>query len=111
MVLRFGPFIFSGILLFSCSSGETKNADTEISNVDVISVGEGLYAKHCASCHGSEGDLGSSGAKDLKSSMLPDSEIKRQINDGKGAMPPLKAVIDSDEDIDSIIVYIKTFRR
>ena len=51
-----------------------------------LPLGQELYALHCASCHGESGDLGLSGAKNLKTSALTISEIKAIVKSGKNGM-------------------------
>lgn len=99
------------LLLFSCNSGKTEEKSKDGDEVEEVTMGEGLYTMHCSRCHGSDGKLGMSGAKDLCTSNLPDDSIRHQIEYGKGSMPPMKETIGSSEDIDSIIAYIKKFRK
>ena len=49
--------------------------------------GKALYENTCASCHGSDGKLGLSGAKDLSATLLDAGAIKGIILHGKGMMP------------------------
>jgi cytochrome c-type biogenesis protein CcmH len=46
----------------------------------------GLYARECASCHGTVGQ-GVAGNPNLQNSRLSLAEIKSIISEGKGAMP------------------------
>ena len=49
--------------------------------------GETLFKANCVLCHGNDGKLGASGAKDLSASTMEVSEIKQIILNGKGLMP------------------------
>ncbi len=73
--------------------------------------GAELFQDHCASCHGMDGKLGASGAKDLSKSRLNDDRIRKMIEKGKGNMPPMGAVLGSQIAIDSVINYTKTLRK
>lgn len=109
MVLRF--FIFSFILLLTaCGSGSVKNEDV-IPNETPEEKGESLYILNCASCHGEDGKLGSSGAKDLSVSKLSDQQIEEIIRKGKNAMPSQEAVLETDENIRLVIEHVKTLKR
>ena len=47
-----------------------------------MTPGEEVYVKHCKLCHGSSGDLGLSGAANLKISVLNNAEIMTVVSDG-----------------------------
>jgi len=79
------------------------------SSYDVLVHGEALYVANCANCHGPQGKLNLSGAKDLSQSTLDDPEIKHLIRNGKNAMPPYDHVYDDDE-IQALTAYVKTLR-
>lgn len=108
MVLRI-YFIF-GLLfgLASCSNNQSQN--------DVLppetpeEKGASLFIMHCASCHGEDGKLGASGAKDLTMSKLSDKEIENIIVNGKNAMPPMSVLLENKENIDLVIKHVKSLR-
>jgi mono/diheme cytochrome c family protein len=109
MVLRIYFFSIILIGLISCSNNESK--------VDVLppetpqEKGASLFLIHCASCHGEDGKLGASGAKDLTSSKLSDKEITNIINNGKNAMPPMNVLLENKENIDLVIKHVKSLRK
>lgn len=72
-------------------------------------VGQKLYERHCARCHGNDGTKGSFGATNLRQSILPDAAIIRQIEKGKGFMPPFRRKLAADE-IAQVMIYIKSLR-
>ena len=109
MVIRIYFFSIILIGLISCSNNESK--------VDVLppetpqEKGASLFLIHCASCHGEDGKLGASGAKDLTSSKLSDKEITNIINNGKNAMPPMNVLLENKENIDLVIKHVKSLRK
>lgn len=84
--------------------------DTGSANYDVSKHGEALYARNCSVCHGEEGNLKGSGAKDLTVTVLDETAMKSLIMNGKNAMPPYKAIY-SEVEINAVIAYIKTFKK
>ena len=73
--------------------------------------GASLFLMHCASCHGEDGKLGASGAKDLSVSKLTDKEIENIINNGKNAMPPMKVLLENKDNIELVIKHVKSLRK
>lgn len=65
---------------------------------------QALFIKRCATCHGSEGNLQLSGAKNITVSQLSADEIKNQIIHGKGGMPPFESMLTVQE-IDALTAY------
>ena len=75
-----------------------------------IEVGKFVYTNSCVSCHGADGKLGVSGAKNLSLTSLNAAEQKALIMDGKNAMPGYKNAI-TEAEIDAVILYISTFKQ
>lgn len=71
--------------------------------------GADVFQQKCASCHGSDGAgtaLGKKlGAKDLKSTKLPRTEIEKVIADGRGKMPAFRGKL-SHEEVAALSAYI-----
>ena len=65
----------------------------------------------CASCHGEDGKLGASGAKDLSTSHLTDAQIKKILQKGKNAMPPMSTILETADNMEFVIQHIKTLRK
>jgi cytochrome c6 len=74
------------------------------------SNGKALYEQHCARCHGNDGTRGMFGAKNLQMSILPDSALILQIQNGKRIMPSFKRKFTLEE-IYAVSNYIKSFRK
>ena len=97
------------LLFFSCQTDSEKNK--EIAQQTPSEQGASLYTMHCAQCHGEDGKLGSSGAKDLSASKLSDEKMLHIIKNGKGAMPPMEALLETDTNIQLVLGHIKALRR
>ncbi len=76
-----------------------KEINTAISSTD----GASLYTEYCLKCHGADGKLGLSGAKDLSASQLDLAGIKEIILHGKNLMQP---VMVNEEQANSIAEYV-----
>ena len=84
------------------------------------SVGEGLADKtngaevyataNCVTCHGADGALGMSGAKNLAVTTLSDAELENVIANGKGAMPVYKEKL-KPEQIKALVAHIRTLKK
>lgn len=111
MVLNKVLFFVPAFFVFSCGSNDSSIENKTDEELVKIPNGAELYVQHCTSCHGSDGKLGVSGAKDLTKSTLSDQEIKVMIETGKNAMPPMKDLLESDENITAVTEYIKGMRK
>lgn len=108
MDLRIIYICSSLLLLVSCSSssGNVKSEPPETPEV----AGENLFIMHCAACHGDDGKLGASGAKDLTASRLGDAALTKIIKEGKNGMPPMKELLGNNENIQLVINHVKKLR-
>lgn len=95
------------VLLMACKSQPKTCTDCE----SVVLTGEELYSNQCSACHGLDGTLGVSGAKDLSKSTLTDKQILHILNEGKGAMPAQIQLIGKPSEMDSVIEFIKQLRK
>jgi mono/diheme cytochrome c family protein len=109
MVLR--ALIGCGFLFFLASCSNNESQKDVLPTETPQEKGASLFIIHCASCHGEDGKLGASGAKDLTSSKLSDKEITNIINNGKNAMPPMNVLLENKENIDLVIKHIKSLRK
>ena len=108
MVLRYFAVFLLFFAVLSCNN-TTQRAET--GEAEVPRDGLFLYENYCIKCHGSDGTLGNSGAKDLTQSRLEDNEIRKMIEEGKNAMPPVPQLMETAGDIDSVIGYVKSLRK
>ncbi|MBA2612843.1 MAG: cytochrome c [Bacteroidetes bacterium] len=67
--------------------------------------GKALYEANCNLCHGPNGKLGMSGAKDLTATTMDVAAIKDIISHGKGAMPAAQV---NTEEAGAIAEYVNT---
>jgi mono/diheme cytochrome c family protein len=103
---KFGwGLVLTTSLFVACNE---SNPAVEASAEASLPLGQELYALHCASCHGESGDLGLSGAKNLKTCALTISEIKDIIKSGKNGMPSFRGIIGTESNIDSVSHYVST---
>lgn len=93
-------------LFYSCS--ENSNAAFEQGEKNL--KGQELYLLNCASCHGERGDLGVSGAKNLRASKLDKITIEKIIRNGKNGMPAFKGIVTQQKAYDSLVRYVISFR-
>jgi len=79
-------------------------------------AGKGVYAKHCAACHGADGKGNDALAKMMKVTIPPlpskevqalsDADLTKVINEGKGKMTAVKGL--SAEDVTNTIAFIRS---
>lgn len=98
-----------GLSLVACQNN--PQPQSEFDKQTPAEQGASLYSMHCAQCHGEDGKLGASGAKDLSKSSLSEAQISKIIENGKGAMPPMKALLETDQNTNLVIDHIKKLRR
>jgi cytochrome c6 len=107
LVLRIS--IVSSFLFTTSCSSDPKISET--GNTEKEPTAKELFDQNCASCHGVDGKLGNSGAKDLTKSKISDADILKIIEEGKNGMPPMKALLESDSNISNVAEYIKKMRK
>lgn len=111
MVLRLAYLLFLLPIIYSCNSKNASEKVTDSNGVNAKNSGKEIYSNYCISCHGADGKLGVSGAKDLSQSKLSDEMRLEVIKEGKNAMPPMKELIQSKEDILAVSEYIKSLKK
>lgn len=93
----------STVLVLSCASEAGNPANPP----GARSRGASLFSTHCTLCHGKDGALGISGAKDLRVSTLTKDEMIALVTNGKGAMAPYKNVLTKAE-IEAVVEHVRT---
>jgi len=108
MVLRFFKILALLFFFSGCSSSEmSENKPTE----KLLPDGEKLFVQNCASCHGCDGTLGMSGARDLSKSTMTFNEMKFVIEKGKGAMPRFKEILSGEGKLDAVVEHTLTLKK
>ena len=72
-------------------------------------LGQDVYTKLCQNCHGADGKLMLSGAKDLSISALTKEEQILIITKGKNAMAAYESQL-SQQQIEAVADYIETLK-
>jgi mono/diheme cytochrome c family protein len=111
MVLKYLYIIFIFSFIASCNSSDTSKNEAESKQPLSKAEIKHLFESNCSSCHGGDGTLGISGAKDLSISKLKPTEIKDRIQNGKNGMPSFEGLIQEGEQMDSIVSYVISLRK
>lgn len=108
--------LFAFLALISCSSASDEieqraaaSRDKHNSDAPAAPDGMSIFRKNCVACHGADGKLGLSGAKDLSASELPLDARISIITNGKNLMTPFKALL-SEAEIKAVAEYTLTLR-
>jgi len=103
------------ILVYIYGISETKSANFKKEVTDGFNKGAGIptsesgkniFDSQCANCHGSDGKLGLSGAKDLTLSTLSHEEKVALITNGKNAMRSFKNDL-TPKQIEEVTNYVE----
>ena len=111
MVLTRILFILFLAGLTSCGNDKASSNNETLPIETPAEKGASLYTVNCASCHGEDGKMWASGAKDLSESRLSDKQIKKILQKGKNAMPPMSAILENEENMEFVIQHIKMLRK
>jgi mono/diheme cytochrome c family protein len=108
MDLKKGVFLTLSLFLLSCSSNTTleHNDDVPLTSEEASN----LFLIRCASCHGKDGKLGVSGAKDLSISTLDSAQVYQIITKGKGGMPGFGEVLYPNE-LNALIQKVNSLKK
>lgn len=106
------------LLLAAYGLAEVNNAkkagsaiDTSSAAADPITEGKLVFNAKCVNCHGADGKLGFSGAKDLTITQLSPEQQKELIRKGKGTMPPFGIEVLTDTQVDAVVQYVATLKQ
>lgn len=97
------------VLLVLCGYLNACNSSTQTSG-KLLESGLSIYRSYCASCHGSKGNAGIGGAKNLTTAIVSAAEATAIITNGKGAMKQYGNQL-TKEQIDSVVVYVIGLRK
>lgn len=109
MALRQTLFMsaLSVVLIFSCASATESEAERPATSGRIN--GAKIYSSHCTLCHGKDGKLGISDAKDLSITQLSKDEMIAVITHGKGTMAPYKNML-SKAEIAAVVEHVRTLK-
>ena len=84
-----------------------KAKEAKARGTTIAVSGKEIFEEKCTLCHGSNGKLGLSGAKDLSVTALDHQNIITIITEGKNTMASYKAVL-TPEQIEAVANYIES---
>ena len=84
-----------------------KAKEAKARGTTIAVSGKEIFEEKCTLCHGSNGKLGLSGAKDLSVTALDHQNIVTIISEGKNTMASYKAVL-TPEQIEAVANYIES---
>lgn len=103
--------------LIACGGDKKESAPTATSSTTVEKAvetgnkkGKLIYKQYCVICHGADGKLAVSGAKDLSASVLSMEDRIDQITNGKGLMTPYKDILSAGQ-IKSVAEYLDELKK
>lgn len=100
-----------GLAEMSAAKKAGGKIDTTTVSGNPIEVGKTVFNNSCVSCHGADGKLGLSGAKDLTITQLTAEQQKELIRHGKNAMPAYGIEVLTDEQVDAVTQYVATLKQ
>lgn len=112
-------YFFQLVTLFfvmGCGSAEdkiaqqAKEAIQNSSDIHYVPDGAAVFRKNCVTCHGSNGNLGLNGAKDLTACTLNLDERMTIITEGKKLMTPFGSIL-SRQEIQAVAEYTLTLKK
>jgi mono/diheme cytochrome c family protein len=100
------------LLVYVYGVSETKSAFFQKEKVAAITSvnGQEIYETQCIQCHGADGKLMMSGAKDLSLSQLTLDQKISLITNGKNAMAAYKDILNT-EQIAAVAAYTETLKK
>ena len=103
------------LIVYSYGISETKSPNFKKEKAEILAggdplvLGQDVYTKLCQNCHGADGKLMLSGAKDLSISALTKEEQILIITKGKNAMAAYESQL-SQQQIEAVATYIETLK-
>jgi len=103
-------FLVTIAAIFVISCNENSNESVSVVETNKVEMsGKEIYKTYCVACHGADGKLAFSGAKDLSISTLDLNTRIKQIKYGKGVMNAFKNIL-TDDEIKSVALYVEELR-
>ncbi len=93
-------------IVLACGGGSDSQA-TQAAAATQAPDGAKIYKSYCVTCHGLYGDMGASGAANLKASQLNLEERISVITNGRNTMTGFKTLLN-EEKIKAVAAYTMT---
>ncbi len=100
-----GPAPANGVQLAAAPSSQTAAVEAITATAEELAMGRAAFDRTCVVCHGAPGAEPVAGNAPSLANRSDFSEIKRVIDQGKGAMPPLSSAL-SPAEIDAIAKFV-----
>lgn len=81
-----------------------------VASASDVNMGRETYQRHCAMCHGANGNASMAGAADFKRGqglMQSDHALLERIQNGKNACPAYRGILREQQILD-VIAFIRT---
>lgn len=101
--------LFAIVLLACTAGGSTEDPVMADTLPNGSPNGPALFQMHCTLCHGKDGKLGLSGAKDLTLSALTRDEVSTVVAGGKGKMMGYRNMLKPVE-LDAVVDHVMALR-
>ena len=95
--------------LFACDGVENGSSQLP-ADASTNASGGRIFDAQRALCHGRDGRLGMSGAKDLAVSKLDRAQVAAVVTNGRGAMMAYGRIL-TPEELDAVVDHVLTLRR
>lgn len=93
------------MLMLACAATEGGSKEDKAP----LGPGGSVFRSQCAMCHGKDGKLSMSGAKDLTKSTLTKEEMNAIVTYGKGGMIGFGRTL-SKKQIEEVVDHVRTLR-
>jgi cytochrome c6 len=93
----------AALLATACGTGNVTGSMKDTVN----DPGASIYNTNCVMCHGRDGNLGMSGAKELTKSTLTKEEMIAIVTKGRGGMIGFEKMLSAKE-IDEVVDHVRT---
>lgn len=91
------------LIMVACGTGNA----THSSDNSTADPGTAIFLTNCVMCHGRDGNLGLSGAKDLTQSTLSKEEMIAVVTHGRGGMASFEKML-STQEIGEVVDHVRT---
>lgn len=99
-----------GLAEVNAKRGASMNKpEQDLSQASEAEAGAALYKAYCSNCHGDQGDMGLSGAKNLRVTSLSSTEQADIISHGKGVMPGFSKL--GSNEVQAIVKHVQTLHQ